>query len=842
MSNRQRTLSLLSLCLLAAAGLQGQATTVPAVQKIATENAHPVTGERVIPQPDGTVWFLVPSNDRIVQLQADGVTLKQWQIRTDANLGANPVDFRVDGTIIWFIENGESLIDAGHSAFGRLDTSTGQLREWDLPGSKPAAFAFTPDGKAWFPQTDGRIQSLDLNTLQVVDYRSTLGFAYADMVVGPDGAFWLADFGNNRIVQWKPGGTTETSWTFFDPSQGRLNPTQIRFDDKGLLWISQFSGAQMNSFDPATGDLVSYLGFINPIHFDIFDGRLYVAEAPDSNGEILILDPALASGVRASLLSQTEIVGSVNNAIGAKIMDSTITPTTFTATSNAFAATDLTTAVVLPGLLSFQYANRNAYGMGVGGGTVWAGSDGLLAKLVPQTIGNTTDLTAPVAAEFGVSPGVRITTDAVLSNRGTANIAGDILYLYSPGAFAASTPFSVDPGKTVLLSDALGGVSSNIGVLFGPVRVRVASGSVDDLTVTLRSSHQLDDGSSFGFSMPALSAGASAGQGATRVLFTGGRASEVSVFGFYTPGGASFTAKLLAPDGSVRGTQSFLLASNTSQEFNPAASAFGLPAEGGDVIVVTVNSGTLQPYVNVLDTGSFDVASSPAVAPTQDAVVPLVGTLTGLGDTSFVSDLFVANPDPSNSANVTVSYLPLGSTDQPASMAVPLSPGASQGIADVLGTLFGVTAGQGTLLVSSDSPVAVSARLASRKTEGDYAVFAPAQDGGSAIPDGATATAIGVPQTPNRRTHLVLYNRGADGTATVTGYDGSGNQVGQLSADIAAGQAVRIDSVMEQLGADGQAVGRLSVTGTSGMSLFAETVEVDADTGDLEIATLRPSP
>src|SRR5262249_54562870 len=196
---------------------------VPSGSLLATENAHAVTGERIINQPDGTIWFLIPSSDRIVQLQPDGVTFKQWQIRPDANIGANPVDFEIDGTTIWFIENGESLIDAGYSAFGRLDTTTGALREWVVPGSKPAAFYRAPDGKVWFPQTNGRLQSLDLNSLQVIDYRSLQTFAYADAVIGPDGALWLADFGDNRIVRYELGSKTETSWTFFDPNVGRLN-------------------------------------------------------------------------------------------------------------------------------------------------------------------------------------------------------------------------------------------------------------------------------------------------------------------------------------------------------------------------------------------------------------------------------------------------------------------------------------------------------------------------------------------------------------------------------------------------------------------------------------------
>ena len=90
-----------------------------------------------------------------------------------------------------------------------------------------------------------------------------------------------------------------------------------------------------------------------------------------------------------------------------------------------------------------------------------------------------------------------------------------------------------------------------------------------------------------------------------------------------------------------------------------------------------------------------------------------------------------------------------------------------------------------------------------------------------------------------RRTHLLLFNRGAAGTVTVAGYDGAGNAVGSLSIDMAAGQAVRINSVMAQLGAPDQKVGRITVTGTPGMQLFAETAEVDAATGDVEYLRLQ---
>src|SRR6266542_4236628 len=214
MSMQLRALRLFLLCLLTAPALKAQtATTVPAGTLLAVDNSKSVSGVRIDTQPDGSVWFLVPSNDRIVQLQSDGVTMKQWQIRADKDLGANPVDFKIDGNIVWFIENGESLVDAGRSVLGRLDTTTGQLREWIAPGSVPAGFYLAPDGKVWLPQTNGRLQSMDLTTLDVVDFRSTKTFAYSGLAVASDGTFWMTDFGNNRIVHYAPGAEEETTWT-----------------------------------------------------------------------------------------------------------------------------------------------------------------------------------------------------------------------------------------------------------------------------------------------------------------------------------------------------------------------------------------------------------------------------------------------------------------------------------------------------------------------------------------------------------------------------------------------------------------------------------------------------
>src|SRR5207244_4159006 len=139
-----------------------------------------------------------------------------------------------------------------------------------------------------------------------------------------------------------------------------------------------------------------------------------------------------------------------------------------------------------PGLLRTQYGLANAYGIDVAGGVVWVGADGGLQRLVLQTIGAPSDLTTPVAVAFGIG-GPRIETDITLSNRGSAPIAGDILFLYSPAAFAAKTSFTIAPGETQSIADALKGTSSDIAALIGPIRLMVTSGSAGDLSATVRS-------------------------------------------------------------------------------------------------------------------------------------------------------------------------------------------------------------------------------------------------------------------------------------------------------------------------------------------------------------------
>ncbi len=433
----------------------GPPTVVASGVAYATEDTARVNGVRMEIAPDGGVWFLEATVDRISVLR--GTTITSWQLRPDDQRGANPVDFALEGNIVWFLESGQSEIPAGSCALGRLDTTTGALTEWVIPGSIPAAFYKDPDGHYWIPISGGSLQKVDLTALSVVNHRSVATFAYADMAVGPDGALWLVDFGNNRIVRYVPGAATETSWTFFDPAFGRLNPAEIRFDDEGFLWIAQLSADRIDRFDPTNNTLASYFGIDNPIHFEFFQKRLYVTSSAATSA-VSVLDPAVSRPVVQTLTPREFEVRSSPGLTAVAIRNSTIVPTTFTTAATPMPADtlDVSGSVTSPGVITTLLDSTGTYGVTVSGGFVWVGTNGKLVNVTLQSIGGAADVTVPVATSIAGPANNRVRIDLTLSNRGTGPLVGDALYLYSPGAFPPRTAFTLAPGATEVILDAFG--------------------------------------------------------------------------------------------------------------------------------------------------------------------------------------------------------------------------------------------------------------------------------------------------------------------------------------------------------------------------------------------------
>ncbi|HTY43045.1 MAG TPA: hypothetical protein VMH79_14320 [Thermoanaerobaculia bacterium] len=850
---KRRSPILFGILLLVRAALEAQTTnTQPGGVLFPTQNSAHVNGVTIQETADGTVWFLESSADIIARLK-DGV-MRQWQIRSTANLGANPVVFQIDeidGDIIWFIESGESLIPAGTCGYARLDTSTGQLTEWVVPGTIPATFYRSPDGlKVWLPQSAAILQELECSdkvtpftscapaNIQVTNWRSSATYAYADMVVAPDGAFWLIDFGNNRIVRWVPEAPTETSWTFFPLTSGRLNPSQLAFDDQGMLWITERSGDRVDRFDPATNLLSTYTGILAPIHFEIFQGRVYITSI-ETTSQLTVLDPALAvPDGTLTLTPFTFSVGSALTTIPVTQLQSVVVPTDFTSAPATMDPTQFTITNPVPGNLTMTFPSSNTYGIEVVGGRIWAGTDGNLAAFNVQTVGVPTDRSVPMATTLAGAADSRVRIDTTVSNSGTATISGAGYYLYSPAQPTPRLTFQIASGGTTLIPDSFGTLAGTSTLLNGPIRLGLTSGDPTLLSATVRSLRTQPDGGTFGYLLPAQTTTTSLQKDSVTTLFTGAETGDVSILNLYSLDDAKATLTLFGPDGTMRATRNFDVAKNASLSFNPAASAFGTTAEPGDAVVIDVTTGTLQSSVLVFSAGTTDVLPSLPAAASANAVIPWVGDFPN-GDRSFVSDLYLSNPSADTAAQVTVTFYGIG-VPPSAPANVLLDPLQTLAIPDVLAALFGVTAGgQGALTLTANVPVAASARVATQVAAGDYGTFANALDASAGATAGHPQSAIGLPQTATRSGLLLFFNSGAAGTATVTGFKADGTTAGTLPVNLGTNQAAVVGPVFAALGVSNQEAGRVRLDAAAGMTVFGWAAAVDGVTGDIDLTPLQ---
>ncbi len=813
----------------------GQPSTVPAGVRYATEGSANINGVRVKVAPDGAVWFLESSADRVGVLRDTVITY--WQLRPDDDLGANPVDFILEGTNVWILESGQSQIPAGRCSIALLDTVTNQITEWTIPGSIPAAFHRAPDGTWWVPITGAALLNVNLETGITTVHRSALTTWYSDMAVDAEGVLWLADFGNNRIVKYVPGAATETSWTFFPLSSGRLNPTQIDLDDQGKLWLSQISAGRMDRFDPVTANLDSFYGISNPIHFDFFQGNLYITSS-QSAAAVNIIDPNRAAALRGTLIPLELEVGSIPSLVRVETRTFAVPPTTFETEATVLPEADFVVASnpAYPGTLVNQIPVTQSYGIDVEGGYVWFGAGGNLVRLEMQTIGAATDASVPVASSAAGQPDNRIRIDMTLSNTGNVPIVGDALYMYSPGAFAARNEFAIAAGETRVLQDAFGNIGNAGNLASGNVRIRVLTGNAADLHATVRSTRVTPAGASYGYALGALPLPQSLGPGSSSILFTGARETEASILGLYTLEGAVGELTLVAPDGTVRGVRPFNVAINTRAEWNPAASAFGVETVPGDIIRVSVTSGSVQPYVNILDLGTFDVATSVPVAAARrrdhperrnphrrerhelrDGPLPLQPRRFRRGRERDLLLPLRIRASPHHERGARAAREP-HDRERPAGA---LRPDERAGHA-LPGFEFSGRRGDPR-----------------RRAPGGCRLrgFAPAINGAAGIAN-ASAIAIGLPQTGFRRTNLLLFNRGLAGSITVTGFRADGSEAGSVEVPLGDHAPGRLNSVFTAFGITDQPGGKVRLDVPDGMNVYAWTAEVDALSGDVDLAAV----
>lgn len=245
----------------------------------------------------------------------------------------------------------------------------------------------------------------------------------------------------------------------------------------------------------------------------------------------------------------------------------------------------------------------------------------------------------------------------------------------------------------------------------------------------------------------------------------------------------------------------------------------------------------LRTFVSVLAPLALGPAAA-AQTPTSVWTIPGTVNAGGLNNTRFVSDLAVTNPG-SLPVQATIALVPANGT---APSVVTLAAGATVVYRNVLDRVWGAL-GAAATQVSSDAPLLIRARTYNTAVSGTYGVALPVLADDRLLVPGQTAHSLWVSQSADGssgyRTNIaVAFPDAGGGAATVTVYDGNGNEVGaQDYALDAAG--------FQQFGVGGFAgavvIARAEVQVTRGRAA-GYSVVVDNVTGDSSLFSFEELP
>jgi len=125
-----------------------------------------------------------------------------------------------------------------------------------VSGSGPHDVAAAPGTNApvyYTAQRTGRLGILDPATRKVEEVALGTGSAPHGVIVGPDGAAWVTDGGQNAIVRVDPATKAVKKWPLPQGS-GYANLNTLTFDRKGRVWFTGQSGLY-GRVDLATNDV-----------------------------------------------------------------------------------------------------------------------------------------------------------------------------------------------------------------------------------------------------------------------------------------------------------------------------------------------------------------------------------------------------------------------------------------------------------------------------------------------------------------------------------------------------------------------------------------------------------
>jgi len=148
----------------------------------------------IISGPDGNLWFTEAQADKIGRITTSG-TVTEFTVPT-AGQALNNLTVGSNGNI-WFVET------STHNAFAEITTG-GMFTEFPLMNAQivPRGITAGPDGNLWFTDvnnTQSLIGVLGTNGAVIHEFPLSTLNASLDITSGPDGNLWFTEYGNHKI-------------------------------------------------------------------------------------------------------------------------------------------------------------------------------------------------------------------------------------------------------------------------------------------------------------------------------------------------------------------------------------------------------------------------------------------------------------------------------------------------------------------------------------------------------------------------------------------------------------------------------------------------------------------
>ena len=182
--------------------------------------------------------------------------------------------------------------------------ATSEVRYFDVAkGAHPHDVAAAPaaDGPVYYTaQSTGKLGILDPRTGKTEEIALGRNSAPHGVIVGPDGAPWITDGGQNAIVRFDPKTREVRAWPL-PRDAGSANLNTLTFDAAGRVWFTGQNGVY-GRLDPKTGDVQVWkaprgrgpYGIATTPSGDVYYASLagnYIARIDTATGAATVIEP-----------------------------------------------------------------------------------------------------------------------------------------------------------------------------------------------------------------------------------------------------------------------------------------------------------------------------------------------------------------------------------------------------------------------------------------------------------------------------------------------------------------------------------------------------------------------